>query len=213
MNSIVHNEKGVVLVVTLAIVAILLAAALQIAKFTGDSVMATFLEKDQFQADQLALSGIHFASFILVEDAEKNDIDTVQEIWADPDQLALAVDEMNLGKDRLTIKITDELSKIQVNALIAEFPGHQINADQERIWDNFLRLRFSNDNAVDKREPVEIVNSVKDWLDSGDDESISGISGAESDYYLGLDSPYVCANGPFNHIDELLRKSLSICCH
>ena len=47
MNSIFHNEKGVALVVTLAIVAILLAVALQLGKFTGDSVMSTLVAKSR----------------------------------------------------------------------------------------------------------------------------------------------------------------------
>jgi len=205
LNSILYNEKGVALVVTLAIVAILLATALQMGKFTGDSAMETLAYKDQFQADQLALSGINIAAMILVDDAAKNDIDTVQEAWADPDKLLLAVNELKLEKDTLTIKITDELSKIQVNALLVEFPGNQINSDQSRIWENFFRLRFLTDKSMDKRDPAEIINSLKDWLDSGDDDAVSGVSGAESDYYLDLDSPYECANGPFDHIDELMN--------
>ncbi len=205
MNNLVHNEKGVALVVTLAVVAILLAAALQLGKFVGDSVMVTLVEKDQFNAEQLALSGINLAMLILVEDAAKSDVDTVQEAWADPDKLSQAVNELNLEKDTLTIKITDESSKIQVNALIDEFPGNQFNAAQSRIWENFLRPRFSNDKAVDTRDPAEIINCVKDWLDANDDDAVTGISGAESDYYLGLDPPYVCVNGPFNHIDEVLN--------
>ena len=86
-----------------------------------------------------------------------------------------------------------------------EFPGNRLNSGQSRIWENFLRLRFSDDKAMDKRDPAQIINSVKDWLDSMDDDAISGISGTESDYYLGLDPPYVCANGPFNYIYELLN--------
>lgn len=190
---------------TLAIVAILLTAALQMGKFTGDSVMATQTEKDRFQAEQLALSGINLAMMILAEDAAKDTVDSVQETWADPDKLSQAVNELGLEKETLTIKITDELSKIQVNALMLNFPGNQLNPDQGWIWENLLRLRFSDDKTMDERDPAQIINSVKDWLDSGDDDSVSGISGAESDYYLDLDPPYVCANGPFNHIDEVLN--------
>ena len=205
MNSILHNEKGVALVVTLAIVAILIAAALQLGKFTGDSVMVTLVDKDQFQAEQWALSGMNLAVLILTEDAEKTFVDSVQEVWADPDMLSQAVNEMGLEKGTLTIKITDELSKIQVNALIKKFPGNLISPDQSRVWENFFRLRLSSDKAVDQSDPLKVINSVKDWLDSVDDDAISGFSGAESDYYLGLDPPYVSANGPFNHIDELLN--------
>ena len=190
---------------TLAIVAILLAAALQLKKFTGDSIDAIMVEKNRFQAEQLALSGINLALLILAEDAANSNIDSVQEAWADPDKLSQAVNELGLEKETLTIVITDELSKIQVNALILQFPGNQFNPDQVRIWENFLRFRLSHDKDMDKTDPSELINSVKDWLDSGDDDAISGLSGAESDYYLDLDFPYVCANGPFNHIDEFLN--------
>jgi len=205
LNRIFQNEKGAAFVVTLAIVAILIAAAFQLAKFTGNSVMVTEKEKNQFQAEQLAVSGINLAQMILSNDAAKSEIDSIQETWADQDMLEAAVNEMGLTKETLVIKITDELSKIQLNALIKEFPGSLINHDQRIIWENFLRARRSNDNSLDKNDPAEIINSVKDWLDSLDDDTISGISGAESDYYLDLDSSYTCANGPFNHIGELLN--------
>ena len=48
-----------------------------------------------------------------------------------------------------------------------------------------------------------MVNPIKDWLDRGDDDAITGLSGAESDYYLDLDPPYSCRNGPLKHIHEL----------
>ncbi len=207
MNSIVNNKKGAALVVTLAIVAILVAAALQLGKSTGESVMATLKEKDYFQAQQYAVSGIELARLILSEDAAKNQIDSIQEVWADSDILSEAVKEMGLDKSNLTIKIIDALSKIQVNALLEKFPGNQLNIDQAGIWERFLYARSSSDknnyNMVNEQDPISIINGVKDWLDSLDDDAISGISGAESDYYLGLEPSYVCANAPFNHIDEL----------
>jgi len=211
-------------VVTLAIVAILVAAALQLGKFIGESVMATLKEKDSFQAYQYAFAGVELTRVILCEDAAKNQIDSVQEAWADPDILAQVVNEMGLNNisftgvsqpdsnqkvPNLTIKITDELSKIQVNALLKKFPGNQLDTEQAGIWERFLYTRFSSgkatDNSDEKADPVSIINCVKDWLDSLDDDAVSGLSGAESDYYLGLDIPYVCANAPFNHIDELFN--------
>ncbi len=204
MNKILQNKKGVALVVTLAIVSILVAAALELGKFTGKSAMATLKEKDMFQAEQYALSGINLVKLILCEDAAKNRVDSIQEQWADSDILSQAVDEMGLEQENLTIKITDELSKIQVNAMVKEFPGNVPDFDQIRIWERFLQLRFSEEKDLDQRDPALIINCVKDWLDSLDDDAITGISGAESGYYLGLNPPYVCANGPFNHVDELL---------
>ncbi len=209
MNNIINNKKGMALVVTLAIVAILVPAALQLNKFTGEPVMATLKEKDHFQAQQFAVAGIELARLILSDDASKNSIDSIQETWADPDILVQAVKEMGLDKSNLTIKITDELSKIQVNALLKKFPGNEFNIDQVKIWERLLNARFSNDNSNDdmvaQENLVSIINCVKDWLDSLDDDAASGISGAESDYYLGLEPSYVCSNAPFNHLDELLN--------
>jgi len=204
LNKILQNKKGAALVVTLAIVSILVAVALELGKFTGKSAMATLKEKDMFQAEQYALSGINLVKLILCEDAAKNTIDSIQEAWADSDILSQAVDEMGLEGENLNIKITDELSKIQVNAMVKEFPGNVPDFDQIRIWERFLQLRFSEEKDLDQRDPTLIINCVKDWLDSLDDDAITGISGAESDYYLGLNPSYVCANGPFNYVDELL---------
>ncbi len=204
MSRFFCNERGVALVVTIAVVAILVAAGLQLGKVTGDAVLMTMVEKDQFQARQLAISGIELARVILAEDAAMNAIDSVQEAWADPNKLALALSVLGRETENMSVKITDELSKIQVNALIRQFPGNQVNPDQAGVWENFFRPFFSSDKALDDRDPAMIINSVKDWLDAEDDDAISGLSGAESDYYQGLEPPYACANGPFNHIDELL---------
>ncbi|MCP3871743.1 MAG: general secretion pathway protein GspK [Desulfobacteraceae bacterium] len=208
MSRALNNQSGAALIVTLAIVAILIAAGLQLSKFTGDSVMATLTQKEQFQADQLALSGINLASLILAEDALKDSTDSVQDAWADPEKLEQAVNELGLENETLVIQITDELSKIQVNALIKEFPGNQINPDQNRIWESFLQDRLSNleeEEETQTIDPASIINALKDWLDSADDDAISGLSGAESGYYLGLDPPYECANSSFNHLDEVLN--------
>jgi general secretion pathway protein K len=197
-----ENEKGMALVVTLAVVAVLLAAGLWLAKFTGDAMMITLIEKDRFQADQLALSGIEIAKLILVEDAAKNATDSVQDAWADPEQLSRAVAALGFEKDSLNIKIIDELSKIQMNALIRQFPGNDLNPDQANLWERFFSNQGKREEDLD---PAEKVNAVKDWLDSQDDDAVTGLSGAETDYYMGLTPPYACADGPFYHVEELFK--------
>jgi general secretion pathway protein K len=205
LNSLLHNEKGVALVLTVGIVAILITAALQLGKFTSKSVSAAMVEKDLLYAEQTAMAGIAAAKLMLVEDAAKNTIDSVQEHWSDPEAVSQLINQLGIDAEKLAIEITDELSKIQINALIKNHPGNELNPDQHKIWENLFRHHFSADNAADDRDTSMIINSVKDWLDSLDDDLISGVSGAESDYYLGLDPPYECANKPLYHIDELLN--------
>jgi general secretion pathway protein K len=45
------------------------------------------------------------------------------------------------------------------------------------------------------------VDSIMDWRDLDENPRLSG---AESDYYLGLDPPYACKNGPLDDLSELL---------
>jgi general secretion pathway protein K len=71
------------------------------------------------------------------------------------------------------------------------------------MWERFLNfLKYQND-AFNDLEPMTIIDSVKDWIDSGDDDAITGLNGAESEYYQDLDPPYPCKNGPFTNINEL----------
>lgn len=203
MNKIISSKKGSALVVTLAVVAVLLAASLHLGKAAGDSALQAARAKDMFKAEQYALSGIEIARLILMQDGSSSDIDSVQEDWASPDKLLEIIDQSGPGRENLEIKITDELSKIQLNALIKEFPGSESNFDQIRIWEKFLQSLSAEDN--NQEETAVIINCIIDWIDSLDDDAVTGISGAESDYYLGLEPSYSCANGPFNRIEELFN--------
>jgi general secretion pathway protein K len=46
---------------------------------------------------------------------------------------------------------------------------------------------------------------LKDWIDSGESESITGLNGAESSYYMDLEPPYECRNAPLDHLGDLAR--------
>ncbi len=193
------------LIVTLALISIFMTAILELVRLSKDCADIEQKTADRFQAEQIARSGVELAMFILAYDAQQNEIDSVQEIWADPEILASAADLLGFDQkiSSLDVLITDELGKIQINALLAQFPGNLINSDQSALWERFLNLIISNDKSADLRDPAEIINSIKDWLDSGDDDAISGLSGAESDYYSSLDPPVVCSNAPLNKVEEL----------
>jgi len=210
MKQILDNNSGMALLVTLAVISILLTLALHLARITGQSVMATGTAKTQFLAQEMAISGIHLAMAILANDAGKNEIDSLQEDWADPEKISQAVNQLGYPPTQdkqspLSLKITDELGKLQVNALLKDFPGHELNPDQRLLWENLLNLKIATDKPKAPQDPVAIINALKDWLDSGDDDAITGLSGAESDYYLQLDTPYTAGNGPFNQVSQVLN--------
>jgi general secretion pathway protein K len=65
-------------------------------------------------------------------------------------------------------------------------------------------LRDASEETPEDNQPPAIINSLKDWLDSGDDDAITGLSGAESAYYQDLSPPYDSRNGPIADINDLL---------
>lgn len=200
---IANNKKGMALIVTLAIVSILVVGALEIGRVLNNSVGYVKKDADSYTAYQIAISGINLGQIILSQDAGKNEIDSVQESWADSEKIANTIALLGYDKGTLKIKISDELGKIQINALLKKFPGNKFNEDQREIWQRFLDSVISSDKSSDDRDPSEMINCIKDWLDSKDNEAVTGISGAESDYYLELNPSYQCANAPLNKLSEL----------
>ena len=157
--------RGVALFMTLALISVLMTAALEVGRRAGRAADRSAVAVDLVQARELAWSGIQLAMGILATDAEKSEVDSLQEAWADPEKLAIAVKALEIANGTLTLSITDELGKIQVNALLDTYPGNAFNEDQRQLWQRFLALIISEDKSGDDRDPAEIINSLKDWLD------------------------------------------------
>ncbi len=209
-TSILSSKRGIALLVCLAIISVLSAAGLELGKRVRRSTDLAMALQENFKATEMAMAGIHLAMVILEADANANDVDSIQEIWADPEVINGAMASLGFPSGQMTLSIVDEMGKIQVNALLDQFPGSTFNNDQKELWERLLDLMISADKSQDDRDPSEIINSLKDWMDAEDDDLETGTSGAESAYYQGLVPPYTCANGPFDLLDELfLVKGLS----
>ena len=209
-RRVAGNNRGVALFLTLALVAVLTAAALAVKKRSVTAVEGAVVAADLLAARESARSGIALAMALLADDAARNEIDSVQEDWADGEKCAAAVALLGFPPGSLALSITDELGKIQVNALLAAFPGNTFNEDQKQLWERLLERLIAADKSLDDRDPAGIINAIKDWLDSGDDQAVTGISGAEAAYYEALDPPVHCADGPIDTLDELfLIKGIS----
>ena len=203
MGSAVGNKRGVALLMTLSIIAILVVTTLELHRKVRSSVYFSATARDRVSLNHMALSGVHAAMALLVRDKEDSTIDSIQEDWANPEKLSELVSDISFEEGGVEIEIIDELGKIQVNALV-DFPeGRQFNESQREMWDHFLNLVISPLERTEDTAPTPIINSIKDWLDYGDDDATTGLSGAESDYYQDLVPPYACRNGPVIHLGEL----------
>jgi len=58
--------------------------------------------------------------------------------------------------------------------------------------------------GADAADFPTIVSSIQDWIDR---DNLPHVSGTESDYYEGLNPPYVAKNGPIDDLAELLLIS------
>ncbi|WP_319526036.1 general secretion pathway protein GspK [uncultured Desulfosarcina sp.] len=197
------NADGVAILVAIGVVAVLLTAGLALNQRIRGSVVEAALARDDLVLSEMAASGIHAAEVMLLNDRKENQTDTLQEDWADPEKVAEWMALIPFDDGAVEVAITDERGKIQVNALVKFPEGQQFSASQRSLWERLLKRLFSMFEDTSDTDSNKIINSLKDWMDSGDDDAITGLSGAESDYYESLDPPYSCKNGPVDHLGEV----------
>jgi len=202
--KILQGNRGIALLITISVTTILVAAALEYNRRARFAVISTAAVRDHLTMSNMATAGVYAAMALLVKDRSESNFDSLQEDWANPEKIDEILQEISFEKGKLSVTITDELSKIQVNALVLFPDSRGFNQSQIMLWDRFLRYIGSEEQLKDDSDPVAIVNSVKDWLDSGDDDATTGLSGAESNYYEDLDPPYASRNGPIPDLNELL---------
>ena len=202
--KIFKSNRGIALLITISVTTILVAAALEYNRRARFSVISTAAVRDHLTMTNMAVSGVYAAMAMLIKDKSESAVDSLQEDWANPEKINEILQEISFEKGELSVTITDELSKIQVNALVSFPDSREFNQAQVMLWDRYLRYIGSEEQLKEDSDPVAIVNSVKDWLDSGDDDASTGLSGAESNYYEDLDPPYTSRNGPIPDLNELL---------
>jgi general secretion pathway protein K len=187
---------------TLTIITLIMVTALELHRRVRTAVLTSDTDRNRFILEQVAASGIHAGMALLIRDKEDSDIDSVQEDWANKEKIDELLMEMPFEYGIPEVTIIDELGKIQANALIQYPDGRQFNEVQRNLWEHFLNLAISALERTEDTEPTAIINSIKDWLDAGDDDATTGLSGAESDYYMDLDEAYPAKNGPLTHLAE-----------
>lgn len=200
------KNRGMAVVLALSVVLLVVTAALELHMNERSNMFNAALMRDRVTLTEMATAGIHLGLAVLIKDRLDSEADSLQEDWADAEVINSLLAELPFDQGKLELKIQDELSKIQINALVQFPPGQQFNETQRQLWERFASALLSLDEAQETEEetdPITIINSIKDWLDAGDDDAITGLSGAESDYYESLDPPYACKNNPFDHLSEV----------
>jgi general secretion pathway protein K len=187
------NERGAALVLVLLILTILVVVVLESMRLAQVDYGSTAVMETGLRAKYKGLSGLNMAKLLLIRDGDNAaDSDHLGESWASMlEQREIDLPEM---KEMLSGGIVDEQSKFPINFLL-DAKGN-LNPITSAVLTNLLTGPAFE---LDREAAEEIVLALKDWLDP--DDEVSGLSGAEEDYYAA--AGYAPRNGPVRFLGEL----------
>lgn len=195
MINAVMDNRGVALMLTILIVSLVVALTLQFNTSMRSNLHAAANLSDGIKLGCIARSGFNGALAVLYVDGSSGNVDTLRDDWAYIRAFSEA--SISLFEDgHFLVDVIDLSGRIQVNQLVNEEGGYN---DAQR--DILLRLLNFPEFGLDAEEAENIVDAIKDWID--EDNEVTRF-GAEDAYYLTLEKPYPCKNGPVEFPEELL---------
>ncbi len=177
------RQQGLALITAVLVVAMAAVAATAMVVSQQYSVRRTANMLHGEQAEFFAVAAESWARVLLRRDGRDNQVDTLEETWAQP----LAPVLIEGGS--LQGYIEDEQGRLNLNNLLG--PGG-VSADAVTQFQRLLQVLELDE---------ELVNALLDWLDA--DVDVRFPRGAEDDTYLGKEPPYRTANRRMADISEL----------
>ncbi|MDW3094762.1 MAG: type II secretion system minor pseudopilin GspK [Gammaproteobacteria bacterium] len=178
------QQRGIALLTAILVLALAVIAATSISANHQLSIRRAENVVFGSQVWSYLHGGETWAKVILARDLDdKNSYDHESEAWA------TELPALPLPGGYISGKIQDEQGKININNLLA-------GADPDPL----TRIRLESLFSLLELDPT-LIQAVIDWIDP--DVNAIPPNGAEDDYYTGLESPYLTANRPMQHISEI----------
>ena len=185
-------QFGIALIIVMLVILVL---AMLAGGFAYSVKVETTLARNaslDYDFEWLGRSGVELARYVVAEQAKipNEPYDALNQKWAGGPMgtnealAAVSLTGVQLGPGKFSVKLTDCERKFNINS-----------ADP-LILAQALKLC-----GVDTSEASQISDAILDWIDPDDQPRLSG---AESDYYLGLNPPYQAKNGPLDDLTELM---------
>ncbi len=195
------------LLIALTVISLIVTLTIQFNKNMRQNLLASGIQSNRGKLEVMANSGVNLAMAVLLKDAKDNEHDSLQDSWA-----LLADEDLSQLFDAglLTIKVSDNSGKFQINSLVhsknqqpeGKSP-EQVIAQEQGARNILWRLLRQEPFNLEDSAARTIIDSLIDWIDTDDGDGEEEF-GAESSYYLALDTPYACKNGLVEFIEELL---------
>ena len=187
MNRAITSERGAALITVMLAITLLTVAVVEFAYSTQIDQHLSHNALRSLQATYLARSGVNLALMALKKDGRTSGVDTLGEDWA------LPLPPLPAGEGSVTIRVTDEQGKLNLNAL------RNSNGTIHMQWRQVAERLFMQRNL----EP-SLLDPLLDWLDLDD---FPAPRGAEKNDYLRQTPPYTTRNGALFTLGELGRVS------
>jgi type II secretory pathway component PulK len=182
------RSRGAALILALFAVMILTALAVTFASVVRTDVLLAGNRAAMLQGFYAAQSGVNYCRTVLTTHDPSTDSLAAETDWAQIE-------------DDQTGAVEWQYPSSSPPSVELDIPGFTVSA---LIEDESSRLNL---NTADKATLMllpgiteEAVDAILDWRDADEEQRPLG---AESDYYMGLPSPYEAANHAFDTIDEL----------
>ncbi len=197
------SEKGIVLVIVIIVIAILMILVTDLIYFTQIDSEISMNTRDEVKARYIAKSGVQVAAGAFSAQALEELSAMMGSLGGsagrDDGLWALSVPYFPVGQGSVSITITDERSKINLNSLVStdsNIVDQQVLAELRELF----RLL-----GVDTSKSERFLSSLVNWLDVPKEGTVNDqdSAGANADFYAGLQPAYRIKDGPLDTVEEI----------
>ncbi|MCA9810795.1 MAG: general secretion pathway protein GspK [Candidatus Dadabacteria bacterium] len=197
------SEKGIVLVIVIIVIAILMILVTDLIYFTQIDSEISMNTRDEVKARYIAKSGVQVAAGAFSAQALEELSAMMGSVGGsagrDDGLWALSVPYFPVGQGSVSITITDERSKINLNSLVStdsNIVDQQVLAELRELF----RLL-----GVDTSKSERFLSSLVNWLDVPKEGTVNDQDsvGANADFYAGLQPAYRIKDGPLDTVEEI----------
>ncbi len=177
------GQRGVAIVLAMGVVALaaMAATAMMITQSTWSR--AAELTAAHVQAQTLVQAGVDWARAVLSDDRRVSNVDHLGEPWA------LRLPPMSVESGELAGYIEDQQGLFNLNNLVRD---GKVNLAQLAHFQRLLSTLGLH---------TALANTLVDWIDADSEPQPQG--GAEDEFYLALQPPYLAANRSLTDLAEL----------